>query len=288
MGIGKAFLNGTALVLRRPKIVLLLWALNTAIALVAALPFASIVQAELGPSFWGSNIRPLDLPWLSEAALRHGASLPALAAGLAGAAVLTLILQVFLNGGILGRLLEREEKPFLQAFFGDAARYFGRFLRLFALSLVALPLVLWAGLELLRALSARALESAGTEWTVIVLTNLRLLAGLLVLSIVRMAFDYARISIVADGRRRALAALAHAAKFLKKRFFRSWALYLLVTVLSLAGTALFLAVLGALSGPRVAFVVIGAILMQLHVIFRAAMKTLLFASQAEFYKAHPY
>jgi len=288
MSILKAFANGAAATLRRPRLLALLWVINLVYAAAIVTPLALIVQADLGHSFLGSNIRPLDAPWLAEAALKYGSALPAMGGGLVLGVVLFLGLYVFLNGGIVGRLLDREGRPTLTAFVTDCARYFGRYVRLFLLSLVFLALTFGVVLRLLSALIAPFIENARTEWTTIILSNLHLLAALLLLSAVHMVFDYAKIAVVADDEKRSLKALGHALKFLKNRFFRAWALYLLVVAVFLAGTVACHIVLGRLSGPATAAVVLGFLWMQASVLFRIWVKTLFFAAQAEFYRAHPY
>lgn len=288
MSILKAFANGAAATLRRPRLLALLWVINVVYAAAIVTPLALIVQADLGHSFLGSNIRPLDAPWLAEAALKYGSALPAMGGGLVLGVVLFLGLYVFLNGGIVGRLLDREGRPTLTAFVTDCARYFGRYVRLFLLSLVFLALTFGVALRLLSALIAPFIENARTEWTTIILSNLHLLAALLLLSAVHMVFDYAKIAVVADDEKRSLKALGHALKFLKNRFFRAWALYLLVVAVFLAGTVACHIVLGRLSGPATAAVVLGFLWMQASVLFRIWVKTLFFAAQAEFYRAHPY
>jgi hypothetical protein len=288
MSILKAFANGAAATLRRPRLLALLWVINVVYAAAIVTPLALIVQTDLGHSFLGSNIRPLDAPWLAEAALKYGGALPAMGGGLVLGVVLFLGLYVFLNGGIVGRLLDREGRPTLTAFVTDCARYFGRYVRLFLLSLVFLALTFGVVLRLLSALIAPFIENARTEWTTVILSNLHLLAALLLLSAVHMVFDYAKIAVVADDEKRSLKALGHALKFLKNRFFRAWALYLLVVAVFLAGTVACHIVLGRLSGPASAAVVLGFLWMQASVVFRIWVKTLFFAAQAEFYRAHPY
>ena len=288
MGILKVLGNGLATTVRKSRLLVLLWVINFVFAAVVVSPLAVLVQHELGRSYAGSNVRLLDLSWRGEALLKYGDSLTALGGGLLTAALLYLGLYVFLNGGIIGRLLDREGRPTVAAFFADCGRYFGRFARLFLVSLVFLILTFEALLRLVSALISPFIENARGEWTSIILSNLHLLIALLLLSIVHMVFDYARIAVVADEEKKVLRSLGHALKFLKKRFFRSWAIYLLIVAGFLAGTVVFYAVHGLLAGPTVPFVLLGFIWMQLYVVFRIWTKTVFFAAQAEFYRAHPY
>jgi len=288
MGVFKAIANGLGTSVRKPLVLAVLYAVNVVFAAAAAVPFLIIAQTELGHSLLGSSVRPADLMWLGETALKYGDALPALLAGLLVAAVLYLALQVFLNGGVFGRLLDREGRATLAAFTGDCGRYFGRFTRIFLVSLIFLFLTFGIVLELVSALIGPAMKSAPTEWLPLILSNAHFLIALLLLSIVHMVVDYTRIAVVADNERRVLKALRHALIFLKRRFFRAWALYLLIVGAALAGTIGLSAVLGPLGGPGTATVIAAFAVMQIYILFRLLVRMLFVAAQAEFYRSHPY
>lgn len=288
MGVFKSLCAGAGTVLRKPRVPLVLYVVNVLFAGAVAVPFLAIVQADLGRSFLGSNVRPADLVWLGEAVLKYGASLPALLAGLLVSAFLYLALQIFLNGGVVGRLLDSEGRTRLAEFFADCGRYFWRYVRLFLVSLVFLALTLGLIMRLVSALIRPLTEGAVTEWVPLILSNLHLILALLLLSVVRMVVDYSRIAVVADAERKVLKALRHALIFLKKRFFRAWAIYLLLAAATVSGAVVFHAVLGLLGAPATLQVVAAFVWMQLYVFFRMGMRALFVAAQAEFYRSHPY
>jgi hypothetical protein len=288
MGALKAIFTGMGITLRKPRLLAILYAVNLACAGLVALPFLILVQQELGHSLLGLRIQPADLNWLGEAVLEHGASLPAMAAGVLGAGLVYLVLHIFLNGGIVGRLLDREGRAGLAEFAADGGRYFWRYVRLFLVSLVFLVLTLGVFMSLVSALFEPLSKAALTEWPALILSNLHFLIALLLLSAVHMVIDYARIAVAADGERRVLRALRHVFTFLRKRFFRAWAIYLLLVVLTLLGSVVFYFVFNRLGDPSVLQVVAGLAMMQLYMAFRIWVRTLFVAAQAEFYKAHPY
>lgn len=288
MGVFRVLGNGIGTTVRRPRLLIILYAVNLVFALVVALPFLAIVQAELGRSLQGISIRPVDLMWLGEAVLKHQDSLAAIVAGSVTAGLAYLILHIFLLGGLVGRVLDREGPAGLGAFAGDGGRYFGRFFRVFLVSGVFLILTLGLVLRLVSALFAPLQDAAVSEWAPLILSNLHFLIALLLLSIVRMIIDYTRIAVVADQERRVLKALRHALTFLKARFFRAWAVYLLIVASTLAGSIVFYIVLGRLAPPTVAMVVAGFIWMQAYVVFRVWIQTWFVAAQADFYRSHPY
>lgn len=288
MGIIKAIAIGAGTTFRKPRLLIILYVVNLLFAAAAAFPFLAIVQKDLAHSFLGSNVRPADIMWIGEAVLKHEDALAALVGGLAVAGLVYLVLHIFLNGGIVGRLLDREGRVTLATFAGDCGRYFWRYVRLFFVSLVFLVLTWGVVMRLVSALSASVSEGATTEWLPLVLSNLHFLIALLLLSIVHMIVDYARIAVVADEEAKVLKALRHALTFLRTRFFRAWALYLLIVAVTVAGSAVFYAVLGRLVAPAVPQVIAGLVAMQIYVIFRIWVRTLFVAALAEFYRSHPY
>jgi hypothetical protein len=288
MGAFKAIVAGMGTTLRKPRLLVMLYAVNLLFAGLVALPFLVIVQRELGHSLLGLRIQPADFGWLGEAALSYGASLPALAAGVVAVGVVYLVLHIFLNGGIVGRLLDKEGRAGLPEFAADGGLYFWRYVRLFLVSLVFLVFTLGVVMSLVSALFEPLSEAALTDWPPLILSNLHLLIALLLLSVVHMIIDYARIAVAADAERRVLKALRHVLTFLRKRFFRAWAIYLLLVILTVAGSAVFYVVFNRLGEPSVAQVAAGLFLMQAYIVFRIWVRTLFVAAQAEFFKAHPY
>jgi hypothetical protein len=288
MSVFKAIAKGLGTTFRKPRLVVILYVVNLVFAVAAAAPLLALIQRELGHSLMGSNVRPVDALWLGEAALKYGDAAPALLAGLIVAAVLYLALQVFLNGGLVGRLLDREGRTTLEPFLADCGRYFWRYVRIFLVSLVFYVLAFGVVLKLLAALIRPASEGAVTEWLPLILSNLHFLVALLLLSILRMIVDYARIAVVADGEAKILRALRHALKFLGQRFFKAWAIYLLLVLLTVAGAVVFYIVLGRFAAPGVTGIVAGLVWMQINVLFRVWMRALFVSAQAEYYRSHPY
>jgi hypothetical protein len=288
MSIVRAIVKGLGTTLRKPRLVVILYVFNLLFAAAVLAPFFAVVQSELGHSLMGSNVRPVDIMWLGEAALKYGDAVPAIIGQALAAALLYFALHLFLNGGIIGRLLDREGRTTLEPFFADCGRYFWRYVRIFLISLVFYVLTFGVVLKLLSALIRPAAESAVTEWLPLILSNLHFLVALLLLSIVHMIVDYARIAVVSDGEAKVLRALRHALKFLGKRFFRAWAIYLLLVLMTIAGTVVFYVVLGRFAAPGVAGVAVGLVWMQAYILFRIWMRTVFVAAQAEYYRAHPY
>ena len=288
MTIFKAIGNGAGLSLRRSKLILYLWFANTAVALVAAAPLFALMRKELGQSLFGRSVRTFDVLWLGEMVRSYQNIAPALLAWLVLFLIIFLLLSVFLNGGVIGRLLDGEGRTTLGTFLGDCGTYFWRFFRIFLISLPFTLVALLIFQKILSLLTGPLVENARTEWTSLIVSNLEFIAILLVLALVHILFDYARILLVADKETRVLRALLGAFRFVRKRIFRAWFLYLLLVVLFLAGTGLHFLVSGVLPTTNLVGLAAGLIWTQLYLVFRIWTRLLIFSSEYNYYTANPF
>ncbi len=278
----KAFGLGLKDVFRLRRAVLGLWLVNGLFALALAAPFLLLIQEDVGRSLLGTTLRGLDIAWLAELFYRARA-LPSLATGiLLGGAGLYLLLTVFLSGGLAGRLVTEGEKVSLEGFCGDAGRFFWRYFRLFLLSLPFYILGLGLAGRLAGAVTGAWSKAAVTEWTAILASNASLVVSLLALTIIQMIFDYAKVLIAADDERRVLKGLGRAFRFIGRRFFGAWGLYLLATLVFALGGVLFLAVTNSLPsrGPAAALACVAW--GQAFIVFRLAVRALTFGTAFRF------
>ncbi len=284
MAVWQSIGNGIRTASRKPRMLVDLWLINVIFALLVAGPFFALFKADLGHSMLGRNLRSFDPISLGDFIYKYQDVGPAALALVAGGVLIYMLLYVFLNGGIIGRLLDREEgAAALPLFFADCGRYFWRFARLFLLSLVFYAVALGAIPGALEALLKPVTENARTAWTGFWISNLRTVVTLLLLSLVHMIFDYARIIVVVREERRVLRALGAALGFIGKRFFRSWSLYLLITAGWIAGTAVYL--FGRQVMPDTGLLWLGLFLVweQAFIFFRLWTKMTYFAAQADYY-----
>jgi len=285
MGVFKAIGNGIGTAFRRPRVLLTLWAVNVMCALLIVAPFSVLIKSDLGHSLLGRGLELLDILWLGEFAYRYQSAAPALAASFLVPFFLYLGLYVFLNGGIIGSLLDRDGRPGLGAFFGDCGRYFWRFGRIFLASLILYGLAFGVILGFLSRLLKPILDQARTPWTPFWLAWLRAGLSILLLSLVHMILDYTRILVVAENERSVRRALRKALAFLGRRFFRSWSLYLLIGAGLVTGAALYFALVRLIPGSGLAGLGLGLLWGQAFIVFRLWTKILFFAAQAEYYQS---
>lgn len=237
MGLAlKAFFIGIFAVIKRWKLLVLLFGLNFLCSTFLALPLYRVFSEDLGRA--GGVMERLarfDPRLLADFFRRHheSAEWTALAAGAGG--ILYFLLLHFLSAGVLSILAEPREKTSLETLLAGCGRFAFRFLRL--LFYFAVALVVLAGLNRLadrvvdwyfRELRGFAAGSASLGWILFAKNLLALgLVGLAVVS-----WNFAKIAVVKEG-----------GHFTGGHFIRGWAFTLshpLVTgIFFLASTALF-------------------------------------------------
>jgi len=286
MGIVKIFGQGLATTARRGKLLAFLWPVYLLFALFVMAPFYVLLQSHFSRSLLGEKLfAGVDVLWIGDLVYKYQELPPLVIGWLLGTSLLFLVLLAFLNGGIIGRIAAAEEKVTLRDFFGDCGRYFGRFFRVFLLSLVGYFLILGILGRFVSIPFRVWSKGASTQWTTLISSSLRLVVFLLLFSIVKMFFDYVKVALVADDSRKAVRATLRNFRFLGRRFFRAWALFVIVGLLFVFSTLVYLAVAKALPkaglGPIVLF-----LWQQAYFLVRLWTGVLAFATEYHFLKAY--
>ena len=325
-----ALLDGLRRAGRAWRLLLGLWLVN----LLVALPFALALTQELGADLGRSAIQmeddgdelvldpALDLGWLGELDARTGGLVDTfgpeiLGAGaffenleswwrgdlldgpplLVGAGLLYALVWTFLLGGVLerlawlgGRVAARERAA---GFFAGCGRHFSRFLVLALLAGVfyyfVYSLSRWGFGALEEAMLDVTSERTVLLW-VIPLTAL----VILLLSVVRVIFDYAKIAIVADDRGNLLFAtlqgLARGIRFVAAHPVSTLGLYWLIGLVGVLLLGLYSAIAPVTGGASWPVVLLFFVVGQLALVGKIALRLVTLASETALYSpasAHP-
>lgn len=283
MSIFKLFAGGLGLTHQKRRLAFRLWAVNFLFSIPVAAPFFVLAHGQLSHSFGADRVLgKLDVDWLTDFSSRFLDAAPAFIGLVVLAVCLYLLLNVFLNGGIIGGLNRPGATTTLADFFQDGGLYFWRFLRLFLLSIPTYLLLLAISFPILRALLEIVNRRATTEWPVIAIRSSRLLFLVLLLGLVAMFFDYVKIGLVTGNRSQVLAEAWQTLKFLKRRFFRAWGLYLLAGLAFILLTLFYLEIARLLPKDRPLLVLVVFLWQQFYILCRQWSRVLFFATEFEF------
>lgn len=272
--------EGLGALRRAPRLAVVLWLVNLALALAAGVPgFLALRSAigllpgadALGDGFsLGVLVDLLEL----RPGLLGGLLLSAL--GIAG---LGLLAGAAATGGALEVLMSRDDRPFAHRFGRGAGRFFARFLRagLLASLAGALAAALLAGPLL--AVGGRMRRESGQEGLSLLVTLGGVALATLVVVLALLALDAARIRIVREDARRVLpllrfgfaVVLGHPVKWLG-----TWGLNALLVALALA---LYVAFRSAVPAGTLPLVLLMIVAQQAFVLARSGLRVALLGSE---------
>jgi len=222
-------LKGLWATVRRPGLVLLLWAWNLLLALAGGIPALVWFSGALNTRVEAESLLTqfnfgafADLSKYAEVA-----PFSFLWASAAGVALIAFVGSAFMNGGILEALgSEDDGRSFMHRFHRGGGHFFWRFVRLSAIAFTGVAIVIGIAAALrgkvMTPLSDSEWEPAGMFWGFVMLLATGLAAEWFLL-----ALDYARIRVARDGSRAMVPAYFGAMRFVARRVVATYGLAIL-------------------------------------------------------------
>lgn len=272
------------------KMVLVLWMFSLLFAAVVYLGASGYFAGALGGSALAENLRQFDAGLFLEMLVHNQAPLGTMFKVIGGLAFLYFWLSVFFAGGILHVLLGANtaaeagpgRRRFAPEFFRGAGRHFGRFFRLeiYALIFWAVFLVF----QLAFSAAAKLITADGTDERMLTyMFWVRLALSCVLIFLIRMILDYARIIIARADTGRVWRSLWEAVRFVFGKLFGTLALYY---ILLLTGLAIFLIYWGVhcrISAGSPAMIWLAFLVGQIFVLSRGWLRIACQAAQITFY-----
>lgn len=286
MRILKTFEQGFQTTNKRVRMVVYLWLINFVFSLLIVTPVYFLINKDISRSLMADQIaKGIDFLWLGDIIYKYQDFFPALVGWFLIPGIFFLLLYVFLNGGIIGRIAAQDEKINMTSFFSDCGKYFLRFLRVFLISLVVYFVVFGGIFRIISVLFKLWTKNASTEWPLILSHILTFLIQVLLFSIVRMFFDYVRVRLVVEDSKKTIRATLLNLAFIGKRFFRAWSLYLLVGLIVVIFGVVYLAVYQPL--PKIGLLVILAFIwQQAYILTKMWTKILFYSTEYHFFNVY--
>ncbi|MDH4217252.1 MAG: hypothetical protein OEY18_07990 [Candidatus Aminicenantes bacterium] len=288
MGIFRLFELGFQTVNKRIKVAFFLWVVNLLFSVVVIAPLYFLLQKEFSRSLLGDQMAKGNdfLIWLGDFIYKSRDIYPALFGWILVPMVLYLIFNIFLDGGVIGRIAVPAEQTNLSSFLSDCGKYFFRFFRVFVISAIGYIIFFGVAFRLISAAFRLWTENASTEWPLIFASNLNFLIAVLLFSLVRMFFDYVKIRLVVEDSNKAVRATLINFSYIGKRFLRAWSLYLLIGFLVVILFIICILVHRILPEAGVFFLLV-LLWQQLYIFSRMWTKMLFFSTEYHFVINHP-
>jgi hypothetical protein len=288
MRILKLFGLGFQTVDKRIKIAVYLWVVNLLFSLVVIAPLYFLLEEEFSRSLLENQMAKGNdlLIWMGDFIFKIRDFYPALWGWILVPLVIYLFFNIFLSGGVIGRIVSPHEKTNFANFLSDCGKYFFRFFRVFLIFLVGFVIFFGVVYRLISAVLELWTKNASTEWPLIFVSNLKFIIALLLFSIVRMFFDYVKIRLVMEDSKKAIRSTLLNFAFLGKGFFKAWILYLLVGLVAFILFVVYLLVHRIFPQDGIFFILI-FLWQQLYIFSRMWTKMLFFSTEYHFAFLNP-
>jgi hypothetical protein len=291
-----------------PALVAGMYALTLLIALPLSIALRGMLEAQLGHSITADAVAAgADYGWWREferqatglgttfvpsiggfgAVLRNISGLldnEPFAATIAGATAAWLLTWTFLTGGVIDRLA-RNRSTRTSGFFAACGIHVWRLLRLGVVACATYYVVFaWVHPAIFEGAYVSLTRHVTVERTAFLIRVAGYVVFAALLSFFNVIFDYARIRIVVEERRSALAAFAAAGRFVRRHFGSVAVVYLLNAALFLALVAAYALLAPSVPGQGIAMW--GALLLgQVFIVGRHYLKLLFYASQCALFQS---
>lgn len=285
MEVLKSFRQGFKTTNEKWKLVVYLWLVNFIFSILMITPVYFLLQKEFSRSLIQNRIaQGFDLFWFGDIAYKYKDFYPPFLGWILVPGIFFLLLFIFLNGGILGRVVAQGEKVNFENFLADCGKYLFRFFRVFLISLVGYFVVFGLIFRAISALFKLWTKNASTEWPLILSANLKFLIIILLFSIARMFFDYVRVRLVVEESKKTIRATILNFSFIGKRFFKAWFLYLLVALITIILGIIYLVI--SQHFPQIGILlIVFFFLQQIYILSKMWTRVLFFSTEYHFFKS---
>jgi len=285
MGIWPSFKTGLGTTKRYWRMLLILFVVNLAIALLLTMPLRGFLYETIGNRLAVDEIAwNMNFDYITDLMVNYSEALKSSYSSsfIAAAIILYLLLSTFLAGGVLGSFASEKERFSFQRFFGYCGNYFWAFFRLLLISLLFLMLIFFIYIGLGKGFSVLT-EDSPNEPLVFALWIIRHIVFLFLFFLLNMVFDYAKVRAVLKGERSMWRVALGSFPFVFRHFGRTLGLYYLI---GLMAAVLFAVYFSVAHYAIPATLVIGLFAwQQLYSLARVGIRMLFFSSQLELYRS---
>ncbi|MGH7451986.1 MAG: hypothetical protein ACRENG_11600 [bacterium] len=275
--------SGFARVRANKRMVAVFYLANLCFGLLLMLPLRSILKSFIDNSQMGAKLGgPLDMDFLIEFFKHPEGAVPAFMGLLLVVPAANWLFTLFLSGGAFA-VFAGGEKYNAAFFWGNSAKYFGRFVRL---TLWSLPIfaVLFC-LQFLETGVQRLIFGSDpyqniTYWGGWIKIGLRQIGFLLF----AMILDYARIHAVLTDERKMRTSLLQGLKFVFGNFLYTFSLALLLLIVGGIALVIYNPIADSLSAPNALIVIMLFAWQQIYMVFRTLLRLTTYASQLDLYR----
>jgi len=274
---------GSRLAFRNFKFIPLFWLTNFALALVLTLPVFSLLQDSLAYSNLSDALyREFDNIWLIQFMVLNEKYMTVVPYTIFSIAGVYIIIQLFYTGGVLSVFINPPKNHHVDFFFGGV-KYFYRFLKIAVIAFMMYILGLVLN-EFFNLLIKSSFAYSSMAWLEFTLTLIRYLLFLLLIGIVSIISDYAKVVAVINDNNHAFRSIGIALLFIRKNFLRTLSVFLILFGLLAIGAVIYNLVDGLIPRSPVYLILLTFIIQQFLIIYRVIIRMYVYSSEVVLYQ----
>ncbi len=283
MKIKEILTEGARLVFYNQKFAIILWGTNALLSLVLTIPIYALLTVNIGHSLIGKLLsQNFDYVWLIQFLHKYSTELSQIPILLYGVIVIYILLNAFYAGGLIA-VFNHPKKNHVIDFFYGGVKYWFRFLKVVAISLIFYAIVFFI-YELFGRLSSSLFSNSTSYYPDFIFRLTRYVLLIFFIGIISMISDYARVLLAVTNNQNVLKAILNSTKFILKNFNEIFSVFLTVALLGAAGVILYNVVGLFIPKSPIYFLLLTFILQQILIIFRLNIRMFFFSTEVILYK----
>lgn len=281
--INTTLVQGTRSVFHNMKIVILMWVINAASALVLTVPIYNLLVVNLSHSATSDKLMEnFDYMWFLQFRHLYQIQLDQIPLSIYSMVIIYILLQTFFMGGLIS-IFNTPEKNHIVDFFFGGVRFFFRFLKVLLISLVFYALAIkiydWLGL-----LITYVYQDSENVWMDFVLKGLRYILLIFMLGVVTLLSDYSKVSLAVNDKTKFFKEFYNAILFIKDHFSKVFTVFLIVAIIGALGVLVYNIIGKFIPRTPSYFLVLSFVLQQMLIIFRLLIRMLFCSTEVILYK----
>ncbi len=283
--IFNSIIHGFKQTLRMKRMIGIFYLTNLPLGLLVMIPFRNMLNDFAGNSLMGESLTGgINWDFIFEFFTNNSGGIKMLGGLIAVAALIYWLAGLFISGGALSLYMKNEGWNG-STFWGDSAKYFGRFFRLWLWS-IPVFIVLY-GIQFLETGFVRVVFGSDPYENVKFWGNaVRVGLGYLGIIFYYVIFDYARMYVVETDTRRMRIALKKSVLFAVKNLWKVFGLALVFFVIGILFLLIYRVKASFLSSPNVFVIFLLIIVQQVYILLKSAMKLMLYSGQVNLYQKY--
>jgi hypothetical protein len=287
----KYYIQGIREASQQPKMIALLWFMNFIFGWVVYRLFFNLISGFLGHSVIANDLlKDFDYKVVLELIIHEPARLQTILSVASILIILYFFVSIFLDGGILFRLLrhrsfaqgEGEKASFASDFFQGAGKFFGRFFRLYLYSLI-FWIIFVIILMMISAFIGALTDEITMEMYGFYIVLATVIFGFFLFALIRMIMDYARIKIAVEDNPQVFKSLFASLKFVFQNFGKTLLLYYLMILTAAACFGVFWVLNWLIPSSVFITILIVFVIQQLFIASRGWLRIAVLSGQSALY-----